>query len=191
MKSSQLREPECEPERAIIDISVLLTLYYLKLLDFLKLFYLEVRVPREVEREFLENYKDQIERSYRFDFLIKFYESNNSWFMRCNEYGSDIVDLYVAEKKLDKGEAEVFAQNQSLGSAHELLLDENEGRKVAKSKAIKQHGVLYILARLDLRFGVCKYYDCVEKLRGMKIGRFSEEIVKQVYKMARQELGLN
>jgi predicted nucleic acid-binding protein len=178
-------------ECAIIDTSVLITLYYLNLLDYLKLFYFEVRVPREVEREFLENPKDELERSYRFDFLAKFYDTNNSWFIQCNQYGSDIVAIYLTEKKLDKGEAEVFAQNQALGSIHELLMDENDGRKVANSEAIKHHGVLYILAKLELYFGICNYFDCIKELQLLKVGRFSEKIIKLVYEQVKNQIFLN
>lgn len=179
------------PYYAIIDTSVLITLYSLNLLDYLKLFYLEVRVPREVEREFLENPKDELERSFRFDFLAKFYDTNNSWFIQCNEYGSDIVTLYLTEKKLDKGEAEVFAQNQALGSVHELLLDENAGRKVANNEDLKHHGVLYILARLELHFGVCSYFDSIKKLQTLNVGRFSERIIKLVYEQEKNRIFLN
>jgi predicted nucleic acid-binding protein len=179
------------PQYAIIDTSVLITLYYLNLLDYLKLFYLEVRVPREVEREFLENPKDELERSKRFDFLLKFYDTNKSWFIPCNEYGSDIISLYLTEKNLDKGEAEVFAQNQALGSIHELLLDENKGRKVAKNEDVKHHGVLYILARLELRFGVCSYFESIKKLQSLNVGRFSKKIIKLVYEQEKKRIYLS
>jgi len=176
---------------SIIDTSVLLTLYYLDLLSYLNLIYFEVRVPREVEREFLQNNKDEKENSLRFDYLINFYKSNSSWFLPCNEYGSDLVSIYLADKRLDRGEAEVFAQNQSLGLVHELLLDENEGRRVAKNQNIKHHGVLYILAKFDVLFSVCDYFKSVEYLKDINVGRFSPVIVNQVYQNIKQEINNN
>jgi len=180
-----------QPRQAIIDTSVLLSLYHLNLLHFLSLLYLEVRVPREVEKEFLENPKDEIEKSSRYDFIAKFYDTNRSWFSPCNEYGFDLVEIYLADKELDKGEAEVFAQNQSLGSSHELLLDERKGRQVAKSESVKHHGVLYILANLDLRFQCCTYYESLKELKKANIGRFSDTIVNLVYETEREQLFLN
>ena len=169
--------------KAILDTSVLLTLYSLNLFQYLMFLYDEVRIPREVEREFLYNIKDFAEQNKRFDFISNFYEKHRVWCKPCNEYGSDLVALYLSNKKIDKGEAEVFAQNQALGSVYELLLDENEGRKVAKSQQWQHHGVLYILAKLEIRLQLCDYYKSLRILKSKGIGRFSEDIIKQVYEI--------
>jgi predicted nucleic acid-binding protein len=163
---------------AIIDTSVLLSLYYLDLLNFLNLIYNEVRIPREVERDFLEKNRNYEEQNVRFEFITRFYKNHAPWFFQCNEYGEDLVQIYLTEKDLDKGEAEVFTQNQALGSNHELLLDERAGRKVAQQESIIHHGVLYILACLDLKLKVCDYYMTVATLKEMNIGRFSDKIIK-------------
>lgn len=184
MKENQL------PERAIIDTSVLISLYELKLLNYLNLIYYEVRVPREVEREFLYNLKNEAKKSERFAFLTNFYDIHNSWFQPCNEYGSDIVEIYLTDKRLDRGEAEAFAQNQALGTVYELLLDEKKGRKIAKSEFIKHHGVLYILAKFDLRFQLCKYEESLKRLETKNIGNFSAKIIETVYQKERIHLGL-
>ena len=175
---------------AIIDTSVLLSLYYLDLLNFLNLIYNEVRIPREVEREFLEKNRNSEEQNIRFESITKFYKNHASWFFQCNEYGEDLVQIYLTEKELDKGEAEVFAQNQALGSNHELLLDERAGRKVAHRESIIHHGVLYILASLEIKLQVCDYYFTVATLKEMKIGRFSDKIIDQVYQNVKSDLGL-
>ena len=167
--------------KAIIDTSVLLSLYYLGLLEFLNLFYYEVRVPREVEREFLDKKNDEIERSKRYNFLENFYTTHQSWFTRCNEYDDAIIQLYLTEKNIDKGEAEIFAQSQSLSNVHELLLDENTARQLAVRDNIKHHGVLYILANLELGFNIGEYRNHIEKLKKINIGRFSEKIINIVY----------
>jgi len=106
---------------------------------------------------------------------------NSTWFERCNEYGSDLVALYLTEKGIDKGEAEAFAQNQALGSIHEILLDESTARKLARKKEVKHHGVLFILANLDIKFQLCDYYKCAE-IASKELGTFfSQNIVDEVY----------
>lgn len=165
----------------ILDTSVLIVLYHFDLLKYLNLFYSTARVPREVEREFLRNHPDGKERTKRYNFLADFYMQNASWFIPCNEYGSDIVELYLTEKGIDKGEAEAFAQNQALGSVSEILLDERNARKLAKNKKIKHHGVLYILANLEVKFQLCNYLETV-KIASEELGTFfSEKIIKEVY----------
>jgi len=180
-----------QPPRAIIDTSVLLSLYHLNLLESLKLLYRTVRVPRKVEEEFLINNEDENERSKRFNFLMDFYEQQNSWFIQCTEYGSDLVQIYLTDKRLDEGEAEVFAQNQSFDSTHELLLDEKAGRNVAKSEYVKHHGVLYVLANLDHRYKCCNYYECIVSLQDNRIGRFTSEIINKVYRIVGESIYMN
>src|ERR1039457_6587237 len=169
------------PEQAIIDTSVLLSLYHLNLLSFLNLIYTIVRVPREVEKEFLQHTDSELERSKRYDFLQNFYNDNNTWFIPCNEYGSDIVDLYLTEKNFDRGEAEVFAQNQATDSISELLLDEKIGRKFAERKFIQHHGVLFIIATFEISFQCCGYRESIKILQKKKIGRFTNSVIESVY----------
>lgn len=170
---------------AILDTSVLIVLYHLDLLKFLNLFYNEIRIPRAVEEEFLTKHKDQKECSRRFDFLSRFYTQNKSWFVPCNQYSSADIELYLTEKGIDKGEAEAFAQNQALGNTHEILLDERQARKLAKSNKIHHHGVLFILANLDIRYKACNYYQAVEIAKNELNTHFDDKIIKQVYKQVK------
>lgn len=168
-------------KKAILDTSVLICLYHLELLPYLKFFYSVVRVPREVDREFLEKPKDSLEKTRRHDFIQKFYAENQSWFIKCLEYGSDLIDLYLSEPNIDRGEAEVFAQNQHLGNDHEMLLDERDARNLAKIQKANFHGVLHILALMDLKFKVCDYFKCVRILTEQNRFRANKRIVSQVY----------
>ncbi len=177
--------------KAIIDTSVLISLYYLKLLKFLKLIYAEVRIPRAVEEEFLTQNKDEKEITRRNDFLLLFYAQNSSWFLPCSEYGIDLVKFYLTDAGLDLGEAEALSQNQYLGNISDVLLDERKARKHAKSTSIKHHGVLYILASLDLKFKCCNYFECVNKLKTETSDRFSEKVIKLAYKKVREEIFKN
>jgi len=176
-----------QPRKAIIDTSVLISLYHLDLLRFLKLIYFQVKVPAKVEEEFFRKPTREYEKSLRFKFLTEFYNQNGSWFTKCNEYGSDLIQLFLTEN-IDEGEAEVFAQNQSLGSIYELLLDEKEGRKIAKSKFIKHHGVLYILANFHIRYGCCDYLKSVQKLKKETRDRFDSNIIAKVYEEVKKEI---
>jgi len=173
---------------AILDTSVLIVLYHLNLLQYLIFFYNKVRIPREVEKEFLTKNKDAKECSKRLDFLLRFYQQNGSWFVPCNEYGSDIVEVYLTEKNIDKGEAEAFAQNQALGNNHEILLDEKEGRKLAQNKNVHFHGVLFILANLEIKFQVCDYFNSVEQVRNEMGTHFSKNIINQVYTAVKENV---
>lgn len=166
---------------AILDTSVLIVLYHLNLLEYLKFFYNLVRIPRAVEKEFLTKHKNPKEHSKRYLFLSHFYKENKSWFIPCNEYNSDDVRIYLMQKGIDAGEAEVFAQNQALGNNHEILLDERQARKLAKSNNIHHHGVLYILANLDLKFKVCDYFKAVKKVKVEMKTHFSKNIAIKVY----------
>lgn len=168
-------------DKAILDTSVLICLYQLNLLDNLYLFFNKVRVPRKVEEEFLQKNKDELERSKRYSFIEEFYTKNNSWFIRCVEYSEDLISIYTADKKIDEGEAEVFAQNQALGSDHIMLLDETNARNLARSNDLAYHGVLFILAKLDLNFKACDYFSTVKTLRNKFKFRLSDKIVNAVY----------
>ncbi len=56
----------------ILDTSVLIVLYHFDLLKYLNLFYNKVRIPREVESEFLNKNKDEDERTKRVQIFRKF-----------------------------------------------------------------------------------------------------------------------
>lgn len=176
---------------AIIDTSVLLTFYELGFIDKLQLFFAEVRVPREVESEFLNSEALDSNKDERFKWLSEVYEKHKTWIKACNEYGTDLVDLYLTEPKIDKGEAEAFAQHQALGSVHTVLIDEKEGRKLALRKKIQHNGVLSLIARLDLQLQICDYRTTVASLMEKGIGRYTQEIVDRVYQSIKEELGVN
>src|SRR3990167_6962395 len=150
-----------QPRKAIIDTSVLISLYHLDLLRFLKLIYFQVKVPAKVEEEFFRKPTREYEKSLRFKFLTEFYNQNGSWFTKCNEYGSDLIQLF---------------------------LDEKEGRKIAESKFIKYHGVLYILANFHIRYGCCDYFKSVQKLKEETRDRFDSNIIAKVYEEVKKEI---
>lgn len=181
--------------KAIIDNSVLRALYHLDLLKEISLIYSEVFLPRAVEKEFLSE-SDFIQRSKRFNFFERFATKHRIWFQKCEMYTYEDIqirlsDLRKEEKKIHQGEGEALVQNQLLdldGIETEVLLDENIGRKFAKSKNIKHHGVLYILAQLDLRLKICNYQICVQKLINEHNCFFGKKIIKTVYENVKLEI---
>jgi predicted nucleic acid-binding protein len=169
-----------ERTKAILDTSVLICLYQLDLVEHLQFFYNKVRIPRKVEEEFLTGHKDELEKSNRYNFITTFYSKHHTWFEPCTDYSADLIAIYLTEKGIDAGEAEVFAQNQVLGNDHIILLDENPGRKLAKTKSIEHHGVLYILAVMDSKFKVCDYWKSIRILEGYGF-RLNDAIVNKVW----------
>jgi predicted nucleic acid-binding protein len=178
------------PPKAILDTSVLLTLYYLGHIESLQLLFSEVRIPREVEAEFLQSRAIDTDSNDRFKFLTETYDNHKTWFKACNEYGSDLVKIYLSEPGIDKGEAEAFAQHQALGGIHTVLIDEKRGRNVARNWTIAHHGVLSVIARFDLQLKLCDYKNTIAFLEASKIGRFSPNIIEKVYNEIKTELGL-
>lgn len=176
---------------AIIDTSVLLTLYELGFIENLNLFFTEVRIPREVESEFFKSNAVSSSQDDKLKWLTEIYKKHKTWFKACNEYSDDLVKLYLTEPKIDKGEAEAFAQHQALGSVHTVLIDEKEGRKLAQRKKIQHNGVLSLIARLDLQLQICDYRTTVALLMELGIGRYTPEIVDRVYQTIKEELGVN
>ena len=177
--------------KAILDTSVLLTLFVLGITENLHLLFTEVRIPREVEREFFKSKAIDADENERYNFLASVYEKHKTWFKACNEYESDLVDLYLTEKKIDKGEAEVFAQYQALGSHHTVLIDEKEGRRIAKNKSIQHQGVLSVIAKFDILLQLCDYKTTVALLIELGVGRYKPALIDEVYYRLKTQLGLN
>ncbi len=173
-------------KKVILDTSPLICLYQLDLLDYLHLFYNEVFIPREVEREFLENNPDFFERERRFRFLSEFYYKHSVWFKQCNLYSEDLIRIYLSEKGIDSGEAEVFAQNQALGSSNILLIDERNARKLAKKLKLTFNGVLFIIATMEIKFSLCNYKSVVSELKNKFGFSLNEETIKFVYHQTKE-----
>jgi len=170
---------------AIIDTGVLRNLYYLNLIENLRLFYVTVRVPRAVEAEFFQ-ISDEIEKSRRFSFLLPFYEQNTSWFQRCNNYEESLIQIFLADRapatrKLDRGEAEVFVQNQVHGNNHELLFDERIAVRFAANLSVQTTGTLTLLARLEIQLAACHYFDCACRLRDQYGFHVTDAVIQHVF----------
>lgn len=174
---------------AIIDNSALRALYLVNQLSLLHLLYEEVLVPRVVEKEFL-SVSDLTEQQERFDFLIPFYETNSSWFLRCNQYDQALMAIYLTSPKMDAGEAEVLSQNQCLGAVHQVIIDEKVGRQFAQSKTFNCCGTLSILARLDLQFNQIDYMATVQKLINNHSARYSKTVINNVFADIKKQLGI-
>ncbi|PTX61066.1 putative nucleic acid-binding protein [Kordia periserrulae] len=172
---------------AIIDTSVLICLNHLNLIKYLNLIYNKVYIPRAVEHEFFQNITEE-EQTKRYVFLENFYIENSIWFKKCQAFRSELIELYRTDKKLDLGEAEVFAQNQELGNVNIMLLDEKKARTLAEKNDLAKNGVLYILAIFDLKLKNINYFQAVEKLKNENNTYFSKKIVNMVYSIVKDEI---
>lgn len=177
---------------AVLDNTAFRCLYELKLLQHLNLIYHTVWIPRQVEREFL-SIPNLAKQTARFDFLFRFYAVNHSWFKPCHVYNEDDIQLFLAvfpenEKKLHRGEVEAIVQQMRLpGTNIELIVDENQARKFIIRQQMPVHGTLYLLAKMDIYWGVCDYFQSVQQL--IDDGqRFNFQIAEQVYIYVKEEL---
>jgi len=173
--------------KAILDTSALISLYELNLLSYLNLLYKEVLIPNAVEKEFLENPKIKEERTTRFNYFIQNINTHSVWLKQCNEYGDDLISIYMTFQKMDKGEAETLAQNQSLESKYEVIIDEKFAKKFAKNNNMVVHGTLYLIATLDVKFKVCDYFSYAEKMMSETRTHVNQKIINLVYKKVQEE----
>lgn len=171
------------PPRAILDTSALLCLYHVDVLSYLSLLFDEVRVPEEVQQEFF-NAPSEAEKSKRFAFLHNFYQDNDTWFIPCNEYGEDLITIYLSEKGMDRGEAEALAQNQFYDSLYQVIIDEKIARKIARNNEMEIRGTLSLLADMELSHGLLDYRTIVKRLIDELGTRFSQKVIDLVYNEA-------
>lgn len=167
---------------AILDTSVVLSLYHLGLLPKLNLLYNVVHVPEAVESEFLNWNSKVSSKEQRLSALLLMYENHSIWFKKCNNYESDTVLIYSSEKDIDLGEAEVFAQHQAHDSLPIVVIDEKKARRFAESRSINKSGSLRILAQFNNLGIEPGYHAWIEELKRLDINRFSKTLVESVYK---------
>jgi predicted nucleic acid-binding protein len=173
--------------KAILDTSALLSLYIVGALSYLNLLFTEVRIPEEVQREFLQNGPSDEEKSKRFLFLSEFYQDNDSWFIPCSEYGEDLISLYLTEAGMNRGEAEALAQNQFYDSLYTVVIDEKIARKIATEKDMQIRGTLRLLADMEVKHALINYKQAVTELRENHGTFFSIKIVNAVYEQAKRD----
>lgn len=170
--------------KLILDTSALNCLYHLSLLEYLSLLCQEVLVPEAVEREFIHSRALLDHSEDRLAFLLEFFELNNSWFFKCNDYDSGTVTIFSNEPGIDPGEAEAFSQYQHRGAEHTLILDERQARKYADQRQFTKKGVLILLAVMAIRLGVCDYNDSCQRLISELRFRLTPEIISKAYRLA-------
>jgi predicted nucleic acid-binding protein len=177
---------------AVLDNTAFRCLYELSLLKHLNLIYHTVWIPRQVEKEFL-SIADISKQTARFNFLLHFYAVHYSWFKPCYVYNEDDIQLFLADfpehdKKLHRGEVEAIVQSIRLpGTNIDLIIDELQARKFVRQQQMPVHGTLYLLAKMDICWGVCDYHRSVMQLiDGGQ--RYTISIAEKVYNMIKEEL---
>ncbi|MEA3345788.1 MAG: DUF3368 domain-containing protein [Chloroflexota bacterium] len=87
--------------------------------------------------------------------------------------------MRVLQRDLDKGNAEAIALALQV-NAEWMLLDEREGRRVAKSLGLKVTGVLGILLRARREGKLPSLQEAIEELHEKAGFRISEELLAEV-----------
>ena len=169
--------------KAILDTSVLLSLYVTELLPYLNLIYKEVLIPEAVEKEFISRNKNE-----RFKFLFQFYRDQSTWFKKCPNIDISLVRLLQTNRSIGAGEIEAIAQNLTLESEYEVLLDDLKARKISREFNLIHHGTLYLIGMLDIGLKICNYRSVIEQLKQELNFRASEKIIKKVYDDIANEL---
>ena len=169
--------------KAILDTSVLLSLYVTELLPYLNLIYKEVLIPEAVEKEFISK-----DANKRFDFLLKFYRDQSTWFKKCPNIDVSLVSLLQTGRNIGAGEIEAIAQNLTLEAEYEVLLDDSKARKISREYNLIHHGTLYLIGVFDIGLKICDYRSVIERLKQELNFRASEKIIKKVYDEIANEL---
>jgi predicted nucleic acid-binding protein len=145
--------------------------------------YDEVLIPAAVEKEFLQNSKKtSYELTQRFEFLMNQLNINDSWLKRCNEYEEGLIKIYQSfDSQMGEGEAETMAQNQTLDSNYEVIIDERFATTFARNRNMTVHGTLYLIAVLGLKFSVCNYFEYTLKMLNETSTHISEKVIKMVF----------
>jgi uncharacterized protein len=90
-------------------------------------------------------------------------EAEKTGWLRCEKVENRTL-VQALEQDLDAGEAEAIALALQLESER-VVLDEREGRRVAKSFSLEVTGVLGILLRARLDGRLSSFQDAVKELR--------------------------
>ncbi len=175
---------ESEGQVAILDTGPLIALHRLaenRKLAFssLTVLYGQVLVPQQVESEFVKRDPDASV------WLLGVFETERSWLHKCSDYSDDIVTIWKGETGIDEGEAGSFAQQQTRGSRHEVILDDKRARARATASQIPHLGFARILARWHLRYGLIDAIEVGQWLRSTGY-RIADAVIRDCLKLERQ-----
>ncbi len=151
------------PEPIIIDISSLIALGRINLLQILCEIYNEVIIPKSVIKEF---------GKLSFPCLsVKKIESN-------------IIKLLITDLNLGKGEADVIALANKTGL--KVIIDDSKARKVAENMGLKLTGTIGILLKAE-RLGLIE--SAYKKVKDLKEKGFyvSDELLKDISKFKKNK----
>ena len=102
-----------------------------------------------------------------------------------SEAVQDRVRVTILQRELDLGEAEAIALALQQHSDW-LLLDEREGRRVAKSLGLRVTGVLGILLRARLEGQLPSLREAMDQLRDLADFRISADLYDQLIQAAQE-----
>ncbi|GBE16836.1 hypothetical protein BMS3Abin15_00660 [bacterium BMS3Abin15] len=159
---------------AISDSSVLIHLSKIGRLELLREFFSNVIITPAVWKEVVDEGKGrhgahEVEKAY-----------HEGWIKIAQPENKDILRLL--EKELDNGEAEAIALAIENNSAI-LLVDETNGRKIARSFDLKMTGVIGILIRAKTENKIDSMRNEMEKLIREGGFRISNDLYKKALKV--------
>jgi uncharacterized protein len=156
----------------ISDSSPIVSLAHLQKLNLLKELYTEIILPKTVYEELLHS------KIIKVNFL----QTHNYFFVK------SALNIELVEKLnllIDKGEAEAIALSIEL-KPELLLIDEFEGRKIAKQNNIPIKGVLDVLVIAKEKGLIENVKPHIDQLRNEILFRIKDEIYFEILKQANE-----
>lgn len=151
------------PERAIADTSALIALEKIDLLDVLCKIYTEIILPEAVISEFGTP-------------TIDCYTTKR--------VKSILVNLFISDLNLGKGESEVIAL--SIETGLKTIMDDQKARKVAETLGLNVTGTIGILLKAE-KMGLIK--SSYEKAKDLRAKGFfvSDELLEDILKFMKEQ----
>jgi predicted nucleic acid-binding protein len=173
---------------AVIDNDTLVNLTQLKHLrvfDSLRSLFQQIHIPQEVKREYEIQLAKEPDRVWMLDKL----RPNEGFYSFCTRYDKIVLSVIQSKKNIDKGEAEVVAQQKEV-NAHYILSDDLKFHKAIKAidSNVKILTTLHLIAMLDIRKLLINSKEMLRELHSHY--KFESFDLRTAYKESAKELGL-
>jgi predicted nucleic acid-binding protein len=169
------------------DTSVNLTqLKHFKVFDSLRSLFQQIHIPQEVKREHEIQLAKEPDRVWMLDKL----RPNEGFYSFCTRYDKIVLSVIQSKKNIDKGEAEVVAQQKEV-NAHYILSDDLKFHKAIKAidSNVKILTTLHLIAMLDIRQLLINSKEMLRELHSHY--KFESFDLRTAYKESARELGLD
>lgn len=154
----------------VSNTSPILNLAIVDQLELLRQQFSEVLIPRAVVDEL------KVDEERPGSYVIR--EAISSGWIRVQEVSNESI-VQLLKQTLDRGEAEAIALAVEI-KADWTILDEREGRKIAKSLGLKVTGILGVLLRAKQLGGLKSLQPVIDDLINKAGFRISPELLAQI-----------